>query len=69
MEICQFKVNLQKDILVLVFIVKMAEWLKRCTVSPLGCARVGPNPIFVVFLIGSVVKWIEIRSLNTAIKF
>ena len=56
MEICQFKVNLQKDILVLVFIVKMAEWLKRCTVSPLGCARVGPNPIFVVFLIGSMVK-------------
>ena len=33
---------------------KMAEWLKRWTVNPLVSARMGSNPIFVVFLIGSM---------------
>ena len=46
----------------------MAEWLRPWTVNPLGTATVGTNPIFVVFLFGSVVKWIAICSLNSAIK-
>ena len=46
----------------------MAEWLRRWTVNPLGSASVGSNPIFVVFLFGSMVKWIAICSLNSAIK-
>ena len=56
MEICQFKVYIQKDTLFLPNIVKMAEWLRRRTVNPLGMARVGSSPIFVVFLFGSMVK-------------
>ena len=47
---------------------KMAEWLRRRTVIPLGSACVGWNSIFVVFLIGSMVKWIAIFSLNSAIR-
>ena len=46
----------------------MAKWLRRWTVNPLGSASVGSNPIFVVFLFGSMVKWITICSLNSAIK-
>ena len=46
----------------------MAERLRRRTVNPLGSARVGWNSIFVVFLIGSMVKWIAICSLNSAIR-
>ena len=46
----------------------MDEWLRRWTVNPLGCASVGTNPIFVVFLFGSVVKWIAICSLNSVNK-
>ena len=38
--------------------VKMTEWLRRWTVNPLGPSRVGSNPIFVVFLIGFIEKWI-----------
>ena len=68
MEICQFKVYIQKDSYVIAFIDKMAEWLRRWTVNPLESASVGSIPIFVVFLFGSVVKWIEICSLNSAIK-
>ena len=56
MEICQFKVYIQKDSLLLLYIDKMAEWLRRRTVNPLGIARVGSNPIFVVFLFGCMVK-------------
>ena len=68
MEICQFKVYIQKDKLVEAVINKMADWLRRWTVNPLGSASVGSNPIFVVFLFGSLVNWIEIFSLNSAIK-
>ena len=68
MEICHFKVYIYKDSLVTAFIDKMAEWLRRWTVNPLGSASVGSNPIFVVFLFGSMVKWIAICSLNSAIK-
>ena len=46
----------------------MAEWLRRWTVNPLGSAHVGSNLIFVVFLIGSIVKLIAIRSLESVIR-
>ena len=68
MKICRFKVYIQKDILFIDFMVKMAEWLRRWTVNPLGSAQMGLNPIFVVFLIGFMVKWIAICSLNSAIR-
>ena len=68
MEICQFKVYIQQDSLFIALIDKMAEWLRRLTVNPLGSASVGSNPIFVVFLFGSEVNWIAICSLNLAIK-
>ena len=67
MEICKFKVYIQKDSLFHPNIDKMAEWLRRLTVNPLRSASVGSNPIFVVFLIGSMVKGIAICSLNSAI--
>ena len=54
MEICRFEVYIQKDSLILLFMDKMAEWLRRLTDNPLVSARVGSNPIFVVFLIGSM---------------
>ena len=50
------------------FMDKMTKWLRRWTVNPLVSARVGSNPIFVVFLIGSTVKWIAICSLNIFIR-
>ena len=56
MEICKFKVYIQKYSLYIPDIDKMAEWLWRRTVNPLGSARVGSSPIFVVFLFGSMVK-------------
>ena len=68
MEICQFEVYIQKDSLFLPNIDKMAEWLRRRTVNPLGIARVGSSSIFGVFLFGSLVNWIAICSLNPAIK-
>ena len=68
MEICQFKVYIQKDSLFLPCMDKMAEWLRRRTVNPLEIARVGSTPIFVVFLFGSLVNWIAFCSLNSAIK-
>ena len=68
MEICRIKVYIQKDSLILDFMDKMAEWLRRWTVNPWGSARVGSNPIFVVVLLGSMVKWIAIFSLNSAIR-
>ena len=49
MELCRFKVYIQKDSLVIIFMDKMAEWLQRLTDNPLVSARVGSNPIFVVF--------------------
>ena len=68
MEICRIKVNLQKDSLVLALMDKMAEWVRRWTVNPLGSAQVGSNSIFVVFLIDSMFKTIEICSLDSAIR-
>ena len=56
MEICQFIVHIQKDTLVIAFIGKMAEWLRRWTVNSFGSVSVGKNPVFVIFLFGSVVK-------------
>ena len=46
----------RKDSLVIAIIDKMAEWLRRWTVNPLGSASVGSNPIFVAFLFGSMVN-------------
>ena len=51
MKICQFKVHIQKDSLFLPDIDKMAEWLRRRTVNPLGIARMGSSPIYVVFFL------------------
>ena len=68
MKICRFKVYIQKDSLVIAFIDKITEWLRRWTVNPWGSARMGSNPIFVVFLLGSMVKLIAIFSLNSAIR-
>ena len=56
MEICQFKVYIQGDSLFPPNIDKMGEWLRRWTVNPLGIARVGSSPIFVVFLFGCMMK-------------
>ena len=50
------------------FMDNMAERLRRRTVNPLGSAPVGWNSIFVVFSISSMVKWIAICSLNSAIR-
>ena len=49
MEICRFKVYIQKDSLVTPFIDKMAEWLRQSTVNQFVSARVGSNPNLVVF--------------------
>ena len=68
MEICQFKVYIQKDSLFKAFIDEMADWLRRRTVNQLGSARVGSSPIFVVFLFGSMVKLIAIWSLTSAFR-
>ena len=67
MEICQFKVYIQKDSLVNSFIDKMAEWLRQWTLKQLRSSRVFSNPNFAIFYIGSMVKWIAICSLNSAI--
>ena len=56
MEIFQFKVYIQKDSLFLPSIDEKAEWLRRRTANPLGIARVGSSPIFMVFLFGCMVK-------------
>ena len=65
MEIFQFKVYIQNDSLIIKFIDKMAEWLFRWTVNPLGFASAGSNPSFRFFI------WFcgEMDSnLNSAIK-
>ena len=50
MDICQFKVYIQKNNLILAFIDKMAEWLFRWTVNPLGFASAGSNPSYHFFI-------------------
>ena len=49
----------------------MAEWLRRWTANPMGSARVGSNPIFVVmfFVVGSILgkegkNYFRYRELN-----
>ena len=68
MEICRIKVLIQKDSLILAFTDKMAECLRRWTVKPLGSAHVGSNPVFIVFLIHSMLKTIGICSLDSVIR-
>ena len=50
MEICQFKVYIQKDSLVMAFIDKMDELLRRLTVNPLSSPSVVRVPSFSFFL-------------------
>ena len=50
------------------FIDKMAEWLGRLTVNPLGSASAGSNSKFVVFIIDYMVKGVAICSLNSSIR-
>ena len=68
MEICQFKVYIQKDSLVMAFIDKMDELLRRLTVNPLRSPSVVRVPSFSFFLIGSMVNGIVVCSLNLAIR-
>ena len=68
MEISRIKVYIQKDSLILALMDKMDKWLRRWTVNPLGSAQVGSNPIFVVFLIDSMLKMIGICSLDSTIR-
>ena len=51
MEIFKFKNGTQKDSLFFPDIDKMAEWLRRRTVNPLGIARMHSSPIYVVFFL------------------
>ena len=51
------------------FIDKMAEWLRRLTVNPLGSASAGSNSKFVVCLIDYMVKGVAICSLNSMAEF
>ena len=68
MEVCRYKVYIQRDSLVTPFLDKMDEWLRRLTVNTFASARLVSNPIFVVFLIGSMVKWMATCSLNSPIQ-
>ena len=68
MEICQFKVYIQEDSLVMAFIDKMDELLRRLTVNPLRSPSVVRVPSFSFFLIGSMVNGIAVCSLNLAIR-
>ena len=68
MEICQFKVYIQRDSLFHPNVDKMADWLRRRTVKPLRSASVGLIQIVVFFLFVSLVNWIPICSLNSAIR-
>ena len=40
----------------------MAEWLRRWTANPMGSARVGSNPILVVFLKNQLLSFIDKRA-------
>ena len=46
---------------------KMADWLRKFNANPLGSARVVSNLIFVMLLIGCMVKWLALWTLNSAI--
>ena len=43
---------------------KMAEWLRRWTVNPLGFPRAGSNPIFAVFFYGEMNSNLEFEFSN-----
>ena len=68
MEICRLKYTYKKTVWSHLLWTKIAEWLRRWNDNPLVSARVGSSPIFVVFLIGSIEKWIAICSLDSAIR-
>ena len=50
------KVFKQTDSLFEALFDKMADWLRKLNANPLGSARVVSNPIFVILLIGCMVK-------------
>ena len=54
------KVFIQTDSLFESLFDKMFDWLRKLNVNPLGCARVVLNPIFVILLIGGMVKWLAL---------
>ena len=45
----------------------VAEWLRRWTANPMGSARVGSNPIFVVILKIVFVSWKHTGCAYTSI--
>ena len=47
---------------------KMADWLRKLISYPLGSALVVSNPIFVILLIGCMVRWLGLWTLNSAIQ-
>ena len=50
------KVFKQTDSLFEALFDKMADWLRKLNANPLGSARVVSNPIFVILLIGCILK-------------
>ena len=63
MEICQFKVYIQKVRIFLPHMDKMAELLRLRTVNPLRSARVGLSPIFSFFFFKQKTAYEMLRSL------
>ena len=51
------KIFIQTDSLFEALFDKMADWLRKLNANPLGSARVVSNSIFVILLIGGIVKW------------
>ena len=65
MKICQFEVCIQKDSFFIAFIDKMAEWLRRWTVNPLGSARVGSSlRRFFIWFYGEMNSNLEFEFYN-----
>ena len=51
------KVFIQTDSLFEALFDKMADWLRKLNANPFVSARVVSNPIFIILLIGGMVKW------------
>ena len=43
---------------------KIPDWLRKLNANPLGSAVVVSNPIFVMLLIGCMVKWLALWTLK-----
>ena len=60
-----WRILLQSNSLVGVFVDEVAEWLRRWTANPLGSARVGSHPIFVAldnWFYGVMVSTLDFES-------